>query len=441
MVVSVQERIKDVFNKQTTHQWVVRNTTAEHRKEKLKKLKEELLSRKDQIVEASIKDYVKPVSLVENEIFSIVSAIDYILENLSAWMQVERVEDPQDGEAYIVYESRGRVCIFGTWNSPLSVTIHPMIEALAAGNCVIIKPSEFNPAFNAVLKELIESVFEEQEVAVVEGEVDIAEALMKLPFDHFFFTGSPRVGKIGMREAANHLAAVTLELGGKSPVVLQQGYNMFQAAQTLVFGKVLISGQFCICPDYIWAHEEDIPLLAEAYRQLTMGMLYDNGQLRSEERTQIVNEQHYNRIKGLYEDAIAKGAIVLSGGTFDDTRRLIEPTLLTNVTEDMLIAEEEVFGPITFVKGYSTIDQALSYIQQRPKPLALYIYSNDEAFQLHVLQNTSSGGVTINGICMHNTYLQLPFGGVNNSGFGSFHGIHGFKTFSHQRAVYHIIQK
>lgn len=439
MVQQTAQKLQQIFDKQTAYQWTMRNTTAQQRQAMLQQLKAAILARKEQFIEAASKDYITPNTTAEHQIYATIEAIDYAIEHVQQWMQPELVANPDGGEAYIVYEARGRVCIFGTWNAPMSVTIHPLAEALAAGNCAIIKPSEFNPAYNAILQQVIDEVFDEQQVALVQGEAAVSEALLKLPFDHFFFTGSPRVGKIVMREAANHLAAVTLELGGKSPVIIEKGYDVTTAAQSLVFGKILMGGQFCICPDYLFVHQEDIEAFAENYRQLTKAMLYDQQQLRTTERTQVVNEAHYNRLKGLYNDAIAKGATLLSGGTFDDRNRLIEPTLLTNITADMDIAAEEIFGPLTFIKAYEHVDEALHYIQQHAKPLALYIFSHHNDFQQHVLAQTSSGGVTINGIFLHNTHLALPFGGINHSGHGSFHGVHGFKTFSHQRAVYKVL--
>lgn len=436
---STMSKLQSIFEKQKNYQWQARQTSPKERIEKLLELKDAILMRTQVLVDAAISDFVTPALTAEHQIYAVTSAIDYTVAHLEQWMHPERVEDPQDGEAYILHESRGCVCIFGTWNSPMSVTIHPLVDALAAGNCAVIKPSEFNPAFNQVLQEIIDAVFDEQEVALVQGEAEVSEQLLKLPFDHFFFTGSPRVGKIVMREAAEHLATVTLELGGKSPVIVEKGYDPLNAAQTLVFGKILMGGQFCVSPDYLFVHEEDLPGFVQAYQQMTLGMLYEDGKLRTAERTQIINEAHYNRIKGLFEDALEKGATLLSGGTFDDGNRLIEPTLLGDVTAHMRIADEEIFGPLTFVKTYQDVSEVVGYIQANPKPLALYIYSEHDHFQQQVLRATSSGGVTINGVFLHNTHLALPFGGVNNSGSGSFHGIHGFRTFSHQRAVYKVI--
>lgn len=440
MTTVTTERIQEIFAKQVNHQWEMRKTTAQERSAKLLRLKDVLLQNLEALVAANLEDRLHPKMTAEHQVYPIVEVIDYVVEHLEEWMKPERVAKPKDGKAaYILHESLGTVCVFGTWNSPMSVTLHPLVEALAAGNCVVIKPSEFNPAYNVVLQKIIEEVFEEQEVALVQGEADVSEALLKLPFNHFFFTGSPRVGKIVMREAANHLSSVTLELGGKSPVILDEGYDVALATQSLVFGKILMGGQFCICPDYIFVHERDAETFASAYKQVTQGMLYDEGQLRTAERTHVVNEQHFNRLKGLVDDALQKGATLLSGGTFDAENLLIEPTLLGNVTEEMTIAHEEIFGPVTYIKTYQKLDEVTSYIQQRPKPLALYIFSAHEAVQQQLLTETSSGGVTINGIIQHNTYLELPFGGVNNSGHGSFHGIHGFKALSHARAVFEVM--
>lgn len=437
MVQVAVENIHEIFDKQTKHQWEMRQTTAAERIDMLTRLKGNILARLEALIAASIEDYQTPRLTAEHQIYAATEAIDYACAHVVEWMKPERVEKPADGKgAYILYESRGTVCIFGTWNSPMSVTIHPLTEALAAGNCVVIKPSEFNPHYNAVLQDIIDATFDEQQVALVQGEAETSEQLLKLPFSHFFFTGSPRVGKIVMKEAANHLSAVTLELGGKSPVIIDKGYDVAKAAQSLAFGKVLMGGQFCICPDYLFVHEEDLDAFAAAYRTTTHGLLYDNGEIRTTERTQIVNDAHFKRLKGLYDDALEKGAVVLSGGTFDMANRLIEPTLLGNVTEEMHIAHEEIFGPLTFLKAYTSLDAVLHYIQQRPKPLAMYIFSDNETFQQRCLGYTSSGGVTINGIVQHNTCMTLPFGGVNNSGLGNFHGIHGFKTFSHARAVF-----
>lgn len=430
------QRLQDIFDVQTSYQWQARTTTATYRKEKLVKLKGAILNKINDFVNAANKDFLIPADTAKNQIYTVMEAIDYTVNRLDHWMKPEIVEQPVNGEAYIIYEARGRVCIFGTWNSPMSVIIHPLVEAFAAGNCVVLKPSEFNPHYNALLQQVIDEVFEKHEVALVQGEADVAQELLKLPFDHFFFTGSPKIGKVVMKEAANHLAMVTLELGGKSPVVIDGKYDSFKAAQSLVFSKVLMGGQFCISPDYLFVHESQINNFTAAFDTMTKAILYDENGLKVKSMTQIVNDLHYNRLKRLYNDAISKGAKVLSGGFFDDHARLIEPTLLGNITEEMDIHDEEIFGPLTYVKPYTNIEEATRFIRSQAKPLALYIYSDEDAFQQQILNTTSSGGVTINSVFLHNMHLALPFGGVNQSGLGNFHGVHGFKTFSHARAVY-----
>ena len=434
----VVSRLKGIFEKQLAHQWEVHATTAAERIEKLTSLRDVLLRRLDDIAEAAISDYARSVEEAKNQVYAVVQSIDHIIAHLEEWMQPEDYASEEGTTAKVIYEPRGLVCIFGTWNSPLSVTVHPLAEAVAAGNCVVVRPSEYTPAYSRIIADLLAEVFDEKEVAVVLGEADVAAELLELPFNHFFFTGGEKVGKLIMQGAAKHLAAVTLELGGKSPVVLDRHIDLARTAQRLAYGKILMGGQFCICPDYLFVPEEDVDAFVQSYEGVVQALLYEDGKIRNTERTQIVNELHYNRLKNLLNDALDKGATVLSGGTLNDDLRLIEPTILGEVTDDMDIVQEEIFGPLTFIKPYKEAGEVVRYIRQRPKPLALYIFSEDKEFQQHILSNTSSGGVTINDILMHNVHPDLPFGGVNQSGFGHFHGQHGFKTFSHMRAVYTV---
>jgi len=440
MLQTTVSEMKIIFDKQNAYQWTVRRSTAAERVQKLTALRDAIVANSQAIIQAAQQDYDRPANDEQNQIHAVIFSINHAIDNVAKWMEPEEVPSQPGSRAQIIYEPKGVVCIMGTWNSPLSTNIHPLAEAIAAGNCVMIKPSELTPHYSQVLKDIIVDIFDEQEVAVVLGDAKVAEELLTYPFNHFFFTGSPRVGKIVMAGAAKNLAGVTLELGGKSPAILDKGANFQQAAQQLVFGKVLMSGQFCICPDYVFVHEEDVATFVATYDAIVKAMIYDeDGNIRNTGRTAIVNDIHYNRLKKLFDDAVAKGAAVLSGGTFNDELRLIEPTILGNITDDMLIVEEEIFGPLTFIHTYTEIESVIQYISVRPKPLALYIFSEDEAFQQKVLQSTASGGVTINGIVMHNTHPELPFGGINNSGMGSFHGSHGFKTFSHARAVYTVL--
>jgi len=273
--------------------------------------------------------------------------------------------------------------------------------------------------------------------ALVEGDVSVAEALLELPFNHIFFTGSTRVGKIVMAAAAKHLATVTLELGGKSPVIIDEGANIEAIGAALAGAKQFNGGQACICPDYLLIREEQKEQLTEAFRASVEKNLYaEDGGIRKENIAQVINPQNFARIKRLFDDALAKGAQVAVGGTLEEADRTIHPTLLTDVTPDMLIMQEEIFAPIVPVMTYEHIDDAVEFISGRDKPLALYLYSDNEDTVDKVLRRTSSGGVTINGFFMHYLENKLPFGGVNGSGMGSYHGEFGFKAFSHERAVY-----
>lgn len=437
MEQAISTNLSVIFNKQQKYQWEIRKTDAATRKEKLQKLLHVLQSHTEEIVQAIRQDVEKPAFEIVNEITSVTSAIQYAIANVETWMLPEEVESQPGTKAQIVYEPKGVVCIFGTWNAPLTVTIHPLAEAIAAGNCVILKPSEHMPTLATLIQKLLAEVFDEQEVAVVLGDASVANELLELPFNHFFFTGGSKIGKLIMTAAAKHLASVTLELGGKSPIIVDRHVDLERTTMRLAWGKLLNSGQICISPDYVFVHEEDINAFSEHFEQHVRNSIYDaQGNLCKEDHTQIMNAANFTRLKNLVEDAISKGATVLSGGHFDEESRRIEPTLLTNITDDMEITHEEIFGPILLVFPYQDVENTLAYIRAKPQPLALYIFSEDEQLVQHILQTTSSGGVTINDIYSHNTHPNLPFGGVGNSGVGSYHGIHGFKGFSHARAVF-----
>jgi aldehyde dehydrogenase (NAD+) len=270
-----------------------------------------------------------------------------------------------------------------------------------------------------------------------EGGVDVASALLELPFSHIFFTGSTRVGKLVMAAAAKNLATVTLELGGKSPVIVDDGVDIAKVAGDLAAAKQFNGGQACISPDYVFIKEQQKNALIEAFRAKVKQNLYrDDGSIKKESIAQIVNEQNFARIRKLFDDAVAKGAKIAVGGTLEQADRTIHPTLLTDVTPDMQIMQEEIFAPIVPVVTYRNIDEVIGHISGRAKPLALYIYSNDQNNIDKILSKTSSGGVTINGFFSHYLENQLPFGGVNQSGMGSYHGVFGFRAFSHERAIY-----
>jgi len=341
-----------------------------------------------------------------------------------------------DDKAKITHEARGVCLILGPWNFPLGLTFGPLAAAVAAGNCAMVKLTDLCPATAEIAGKIIREVFDENEVALFEGDVSVAQALLELPFNHIFFTGSPRVGKLVMAAAAKNLASVTLELGGKSPVIVDESADIEKVAADLAQAKQFNGGQACICPDYVFVKDAQKGALTKGFAAKVKENLYTDGKLNKENIAQIVNKRNFDRVKGLFDDAVAKGATVAAGGELEAEDLTVHPTMLTGVTPQMKIMQEEIFGPLIPVMTYSSMDEVIGYIEARDKPLALYIYSKDQEMVDKVLARTSSGGVTVNGVFSHYLESQLPFGGVNTSGIGSYHGVFGFKAFSHERAVY-----
>ncbi|MET0292425.1 MAG: aldehyde dehydrogenase family protein [Steroidobacteraceae bacterium] len=437
--MSTTADIERVFALQRAHQWEVKASTAEQRKAKLRKLKAAVEAHTDEIVTAVGLDTRKPVQEIRvTEILNVVGNIDRNITNLDEWMKPVEVQPSmsKNDSARIVYEARGVCLILGPWNFPLGLVMGPLAAAVAAGNCCIVKLTDLCPATARVAGKIIRQAFDENEVALFEGDVTVATALLELPFNHIFFTGSTRVGKLVMAAAAKHLASVTLELGGKSPVIVDSDADAKKVAADLAGAKQFNGGQACICPDYVFVTEQQKPVLIEEFAARVKQNLYPDGSLKKDSIAQIVNEQNFGRIRKLFDDAVAKGAKIAVGGTLEAADRTIHPTLLTDVTPDMAIMQEEIFGPIVPVLTYDKLDDVIGFISERGKPLALYIYSNTPSHIDRILSRTSSGGVTINGFFSHYLENQLPFGGVNQSGTGSYHGVFGFKAFSHERAIY-----
>jgi aldehyde dehydrogenase (NAD+) len=405
-----------IFALQRDHQWEVKASTAEQRKAKLEKLKAVVAAHGDEIVAAVQQDVRKPEAEIRiTEYGGVIANIERNINSLDDWMKPVEVVPSlnEQDKARIVYEARGVCLILGPWNFPLGLALGPLAAAIAAGNCCIVKLSDLCPATAKVAAKMIGEAFEEKEVAVIEGDVDVAAALLKLPFNHIFFTGSTRVGKLVMTAAAKNLATVTLELGGKSPVIVDESADVQKIAADLAAAKQFNGGQACISPDYVFIKEQQKDALTEEFQARVKENLYtEDGQINKENISQIVNSRNFSRIKRLFDDAISKGARVAVGGILEEDDRTIHPTLLVNVT------------PV------------IAYIEERDKPLAMYIYSDNQDTIDNLLSRTSSGGVTINGFFSHYLENQLPFGGVNQSGMGSYHGFFGFKTFSHERGIY-----
>lgn len=430
-----------VFNAQklTALKW--RHSTAAERIDRIQRLKDAVLHYRQEIYDALYADLRKPEAETDlAELMVVVQDANAAIKELKKWMKPVKVPATKalgGTFSHIKYEPKGVCLIIAPWNFPLNLMFGPLISALAAGNTAMLKPSEMTPATSAITDRIIQDVFKEDEVAVFQGAVETSSALLELKFDHCFFTGSPQVGKIVMAACAKHLTSVTLELGGKSPTVLDSSVKMKDAAGSIAFGKCSNSGQICIAPDYLLVEAK---AEADFIREFDAVLKKRYGATAAEQQasphfTRIINETHAKRLKGLLDDAVEKGAIVAIGGNVDIADRYIQPTVLTNVPKDARILHEEIFGPILPVVTWEKPEQAVDHINAAEKPLALYVYSKNEQQIDLVVNSTSSGDVGINTCLAQFLNHNLPFGGANNSGIGKAHGPHGFKAFSHERGV------
>jgi aldehyde dehydrogenase (NAD+) len=432
--------ITRIFALQDRHQHAARATSAAQRIAKLKALRAAILAHLPAINEALAADFGKPGFEAASEAVAVLGEIDTIAASLEQWMQPVEVSPSAHAatgaRARILREPKGQVLIFGPWNFPFALLLQPLLGAIAAGNVCILKPSELTPATTAVCARLIREVFDEAEVAVVEGGPEVAAALLDLPFDHIFFTGSGRVGKLVMAAAARHLASVTLELGGKSPVVIDEDVDLPQAASRIAWGKFMNAGQICLSPDYVFVKSAQRDAFVDEVARYVRESFYANDALNEADFGQIVDERNLQRLARLIDDAVARGARIALGGKLREGRR-IEPTILVDVPRDAAIMQEEIFGPIMPVLAYDELDDVLGEINGRDKPLAVYVFSRRQEFIDAVLARTSSGGATINDVIAHVAEPNLPFGGVGPSGLGAYHGIWSFLAFSHERSVYY----
>lgn len=430
--------VKRIFDLQKKHQYQVGNSSARERVAKLKQLHQAVLKYRQEIKEALFKDYRKHPSEVDlTEIYPVTSEIKHAKSHLARWMNKHRAATPISmlgSSSYIKYEPKGVVLIVSPWNFPVNLTFGPLVSAIAAGNTVILKPSEHTPHASAVMKKIIAEVFDEKEVALVEGGVNTAQALLALPFNHIFFTGAPAIGKLVMAAAAKNLTSVTLELGGKSPTIIDETANIDTAARRIAWGKYLNNGQICIAPDYIFVHQSKKDAFVKKVNDYVQ-KFYTENPANQESYARMVNHRHYQRVKGYVEDAIAKGAKVEMGGQFDDDQNYIAPTLMTNVPKDASLMTNEIFGPVLPVYEFSDVKEVVETLKSQEKPLALYIYSSKKKNINYILNNTRAGGSCINHNAVHFFNANLPFGGSNNSGIGKGNGWFGFQAFSNPRGV------
>ncbi len=370
------------------------------------------------------------------ELVPALGAIRHARKNLRRWMRPERRRVDisfQPGSAWVEWQPLGCVAIVSPWNYPLLLTVSPLVDALAAGNRVIVKPSELVPRFSALFARLIAEAIDPATVTVVLGGPDVAQAVCALPLDHLLFTGSTAVGRLVARAAAETLTPVTLELGGKSPAIVCRDYDIAAAAKTVALGKFFNAGQTCIAPDYALVPNEHVEAFAAAVMKTAEGMYPRIG--GNPDYTAIVSDRHHQRLHGLLRDAEAGGARLLRLNDAYAERR-IGPTVVLNPPLDGALMGEEIFGPILPVIGYQELPEATRFVNTRPRPLALYPFTKDPKRLAKVLGNTVSGGVSVNSVLLHCIQDDLPFGGVGPSGLGAYHGRDGFRRFSHARGVY-----
>jgi len=432
--------IHAAFAQQGPTALALRESTHAERRRKLERLRDALLARRTTFYRAFDADLRKhPVEVDLTELLPVVDEIRHALAHLRRWMRPHRVSPTLTTlgtTAKVVYQPRGRCLIIGPWNYPLNTLVGPLVSAVAAGNTVILKPSEMTPHVNAVVAALVAEVFDPAEVAVVQGGVETSQHLLALPFDHVFFTGSPTVGKIVMAAAAKHLSSVTLELGGKSPVIVDETADLQHAASLIVWGKLTNAGQTCVAPDHVFVHRSVAAAFADLCRQAIAARFgaTDAAVAASADLGRMINARHAARVGALIDDAVAHGAKLLAGGSHDAAARYVAPTLLTDVPAEARIASEEIFGPVLPIEAYDSLDDVIARINAAPKPLALYLWSKDKRTAAKVMTQTSSGGICLNHCVQQYAHSGLPFGGVNNSGIGNSHGVFGFKAFSHERA-------
>ena len=426
--------IRDKFNNSKAFFNTHKTKNLKFRKQQLKLLSKNIKNHENELLDALYKDLGKSkVEAYATEIGMLLKSIKLMRKELKNWSKTKQTDTPLylfPTKSYIKKEPYGTVLIIGPFNYPVQLVFEPLIGAIAAGNTAIVKPSELTPHVAIVIRDIIEDTFDETYVSVVEGGIEETQTLLSLPFDYIFFTGSEKVGKIVYEAAARKLIPVTLELGGKSPVIVDDTANIKVASERISFGKFINAGQTCVAPDYILVQRKVKNDLIKALKK-TITEFYGENIEKSPDFGRIVNQKHFNRLNDLIQ--IHKDNVVFGGNSYKEDL-YIEPTLLDNITNDNKIMKEEIFGPILPIITYDNFDEVLEIIQSKSKPLSLYLFSEDENMTHRVLEELSFGGGAINDTLMHLANPNLPFGGVGSSGIGQYHGKYSFDTFSHMKS-------
>jgi aldehyde dehydrogenase (NAD+) len=436
-----KDRIDHIFQSQKRNVYRIRNTTAKERIARLKKIEAWIYENKDKIREAAYQDFKKPIPEADiTEIFIPLSEVKHAIRHLKRWMKPKRIKRTLPSitsRSYLQYESKGVALIISPWNFPFMLAMGPFISAVAAGNCIIVKPSELSPHTSHVLNEMVQQLFPEDEAAVFEGDKHVASELLQKPFDHIFFTGSNKVGKIIMKAAAENFTSVTLEMGGKCPLILDETCHLQDAVKKIVAGKYTNAGQMCISPDYIFVPENKYQIFLDVLEneiKRTFGGSKED-QRNSKDYARIIDENHFNRLRNLIENSKNEAAKIEAGGDTNESEMYIAPTFLTGLSANSLIMKEEIFGPILPVIPYSSLDEVLQTLQSEAAPLTVYIFSQSRKNIEKIISNTTSGNCSINEIGLQFFHLNFPFGGRGHSGIGNSHGFYGFRAFSHERPV------
>jgi aldehyde dehydrogenase (NAD+) len=432
--------IDTLFAQQQKKAIELRRSTCEQRLAILARFEQVFRASFDKIYRAAAADFSKPEAEVDTgEILTVLAELKLVRKSLRSWMKPRSVRATAamfGTKSKIINEPKGVSLIISPWNYPFNLSFGPMIWSIAAGNTVILKPSEMTPAMSEVIAEIVNKSFDSNLVAVLQGDASVARYLTQKPFDHIFFTGSPAVGKQVMAEASKNLSSVTLELGGKSPVIIDSTADLKKAAQSICFGKFSNNGQTCIAPDYIYVHQSiKQRFLAEMANAIDQQYGDQQELFSNNDYCRIVNQAHFQRILGLINSAVEEGASIYRGGESIESQCFIAPTILTEINPNSEIMQQEIFGPVLPVLEFSEIDRVIASINSNPKPLALYVFSKQKQFTDKVIQQTSAGDSAINATVIHILHQNLPFGGVNNSGIGKVGGIWGFQAFSHERSL------
>ncbi|MEP0367854.1 MAG: aldehyde dehydrogenase family protein [Cyclobacteriaceae bacterium] len=424
--------MKKTFNRQQRKSIELRSEKISLRKKRLEVLEKWMLQNREAIKAALASDLGKSAHEADiSEVFPALSEVRKARRKLNLWSRAKQVKSSMTfigTRAKIAYEPKGVCLIISPWNYPFMLAVGPLISALSAGNTVFLKPSEFTPATSALLKTMVEALFDEEVAVVYEGDANVAQQLLQLPFNHIFFTGSPAVGKIIMKHAAAHLSSVTLELGGKSPTIVDETASIKDAAHKIAWGKWINAGQTCVAPDHLYIHRS---ISDEFITQLKNEVSKLFG--KPEDYTRIVNEKHFDRLSELLKET-SESSILLSGKV-DKSELIIDPVICKDISAESGLMREEIFGPILSIIEFEELDQVVATINEAEKPLALYLFSKSRKNKNFVLRQTSSGSVVVNDCVLQFAHPHLPFGGVNNSGFGKSHGEYGFRAFSNEKAV------